>query len=321
MKLVAILIPKHYKLLSIAAIVEVFDAVNRMHVEMGKEAPFGIQLVAFHAEHESMEFYGYPVSTLEDAAAPQLVMIPSFSTDNISETIGLNAKIIPWLRTQYETGSELACFCTGAFLLGASGLLNGKLATTHMDAGAAFAKSFPEVKLMLDKTVTADSRLYTSGGATSTFHLLLHLVNRHCGKAVAIRIAKLFAVDMDRHNQSYFGSFEPLHDHADELVATAQKSIESNYHDVGTIEEMIRDIPSSRRNIVRRFKQVTGVTPIEYLQQVRVAAAKKLLEQTSQQMSEIVFNAGYNDAKAFRKVFRKSVGMTPSEYREKFHVF
>ncbi|HSC36365.1 MAG TPA: helix-turn-helix transcriptional regulator, partial [Chitinophagaceae bacterium] len=77
--------------------------------------------------------------------------------------------------------------------------------------------------------------------------------------------------------------------------------------------------PASRRNIVRRFKQVTGITPIEYLQKTRIEAAKKLLEQTNQQMTEVMLNCGYNDAKAFRKIFRKTVGMTPTGYREKFH--
>jgi len=83
---------------------------------------------------------------------------------------------------------------------------------------------------------------------------------------------------------------------------------------------MIKDIPASRRNIVRRFKQVTGITPIEYLQQTRIEAAKKLLVQTDKQMTEVILNSGYSDPKAFRKIFRKAVGMTPSAYREKFHV-
>jgi transcriptional regulator GlxA family with amidase domain len=149
---------------------------------------------------------------------------------------------------------------------------------------------------------------------------LLHLVYRHCGKDIVVRAAKVFAIDLDRDNQSYFGTFRPSRNHQDDLVATAQQRIETSYHDTGTIEEMIKDLPASRRNMVRRFKQVTGITPIEYLQQTRIEAAKKLLEQTSQQMTEVILNSGYNDPKAFRKIFRKTVGMTPSEYREKFQV-
>ena len=132
--------------------------------------------------------------------------------------------------------------------------------------------------------------------------------------------AKIFAIDMNRESQSYFSTFSPDRNHNDDLVATAQEKIETNYQDIVTIEEIIKDIPSSRRNMVRRFKQVTGITPIEYLQLTRVEAAKKLLEETNKQMSEVIFNTGYNDPKAFRKIFRKNVGMTPSEYRDRFQV-
>jgi transcriptional regulator GlxA family with amidase domain len=125
---------------------------------------------------------------------------------------------------------------------------------------------------------------------------------------------------MDRDKQSYFSTFQPSKNHKDDLVASAQQKIESNYHDTATIEELIKDIPTSRRNIVRRFKQVTGITPIEYLQQTRIEAAKKLLERTSHQMNEVIFQSGYSDPKAFRKMFKKNVGMTPSQYREKFQV-
>jgi transcriptional regulator GlxA family with amidase domain len=190
----------------------------------------------------------------------------------------------------------------------------------HVDACGGFALAFPSVKLKADKTVTEDGRLYTSGGATSTFHLLLHIIQRYCGNDVAVKTAKFFAIDMDRDNQSYFSTFQPMRDHNDELVASAQHKIEHNYNDACTIEEIIKDIPASRRNIVRRFKQVTGITPIEYLQQTRIEAAKKLLVQTDKQMTEVIHYSGYSDPKAFRKIFRKAVGMTPTEYRDKFHV-
>ncbi|WP_246229675.1 helix-turn-helix domain-containing protein [Mucilaginibacter humi] len=100
----------------------------------------------------------------------------------------------------------------------------------------------------------------------------------------------------------------------------AQRSIESSYNSTGTIEELIKEIPGSRRNIARRFKQVTGITPIEYLQKTRIEAAKKLLVETNQQMTEVMVNSGYTDPKAFRKIFRKTVGMTPTGYREKFYM-
>ncbi|TKC06557.1 helix-turn-helix domain-containing protein [Pedobacter polaris] len=321
MKKIAVLLSKNYKLLSVAAILEVFETVNKFHLANNEEKPFLIKLLASPEEAaKNNEAFGYPLLAINTPEVMDLILLPAFTTENMPQTIQTNSACIPHLIKQYNQGASIGTFCTGAFLLGASGLLNGKIATTHVDASSGFAIAFPEVKLKADKTVTQDGRLYTSGGATSSFHLLLHLIQEFCGKEMAIKTAKVFAIDMDRDRQSYFSTFQPSRNHNDDLVAIAQEKIESNYHDTATIEELIKDIPSSRRNIVRRFKQITGITPIEYLQQTRIEAAKKLLERTAQQMSEIIFHSGYSDPKAFRKIFKKSVGMTPSQYREKFQV-
>jgi transcriptional regulator GlxA family with amidase domain len=318
---VGLLLIKQYRLLSVAAILDVFETVNKFYKNDGQSAQFAISLLQLAGDEQSADLvFGYQPQSLHTVSEKDLILIPAFSTDNIKDALVENYGYIPWLIHQYQNDAEIATFCTGAFLLGATGLLNGKIATTHVDSCNGFAAAFPSVNLRADKTVTEDEKLYTSGGATSTFHLLLHLIQLHCGKDIAIRAAKVFAIDMDRDNQSYFSTFQPTRNHNDNLVATAQQKIEDHYHDTGTIEEIIKDIPSSRRNIARRFKQVTGITPIEYLQQTRIEAAKKLLEQTSQQMTEVIFNTGYNDPKAFRKIFRKAVGMTPSEYRDKFQV-
>lgn len=321
MKKIGLLLSTDYKLLSVAAVLEVFETVNKFSVANDKPKPFEIYLLASDENvAQTKVALGYQLTSLKDAPVMQIILIPAFTSDNMQTSLMANMNCIPHLVAQYQKGACLGSFCTGAFLLGASGLLNGKIATTHVDASNGFSNAFPLVKLKVDKTVTQDDRLYTSGGATSSFHLLLHLVHEYCGKEMAIRIAKVFAIDMDRENQSYFSTFHPSKDHTDELVAIAQSKIEANYQDSATIEELIKDIPSSRRNIVRRFKQVTGITPIEYLQQTRIEAAKKLLEKTNQQMNEIIYSSGYNDPKAFRKVFKKSVGMTPTQYREKFQI-
>lgn len=313
-----LILTKRYRLLSVAAILDVFETVNNLYKKENKDCPFRIMLISSGEAAEESAFSGYPVLPAGRMEQSDLILIPAFSTDNIQASIRENAAFIPWLRQQYREGAEIATFCTGAFLLGATGLLNGRQATTHIDACNAFSSAFPEVSLKPDKVVTGENGLFTSGGATSSFHLLLYLIRGYCGKEVAVKTAKLFAVDMDRVNQSYFGTFLPAQGHNDELVALTQRKIEEAYHHSCTIEEMIRDVPASRRNIARRFKQVTGITPIEYLQKIRIEAAKRLLEQTNQQMLEVMMSSGYNDPKAFRKIFRKTVGMTPTSYRAKF---
>jgi transcriptional regulator GlxA family with amidase domain len=321
MRKIGVLLTKNYKLLSIAAILEVFETVNKFHLDEQQEQPFDIQLLEAEDENVQVkEAFGYPLKSIQEPGLIDLILIPAFTSTNLPQTLKENSRYVPYLHKQFQQGASIGTVCTGAFLLGASGLLNGKIATTHVDAITNFAIAFPEVNLKADKTVTQDGRLYTSGGATSSFHLLLHLIHEFCGSEMAIKTAKLFAIDMDRDKQTYFSTFQPSKNHTDELVASAQQKIESNYHDTATIEELIKDIPSSRRNIVRRFKQITGITPIEYLQQTRIEAAKKLLERTSHQMNEVIFQSGYSDPKAFRKMFKKNVGMTPSQYREKFQV-
>ncbi|HWK02752.1 MAG TPA: helix-turn-helix domain-containing protein [Puia sp.] len=316
-----ILLTRKYRLLSVAAILDVFETVNRFYTEEGLEPPFCIKVLCSAGMKQAgmADFAGYQPQSIQDQPKQDLIFIPAFVTDDIKETISANQEYIPWLKQQHLAGAEIASYCTGAFLLGATGLLDGRMATTHIDACPAFASVFPAVRLEPDRIVTGESGLYTSGGATSGFHLMLHLIEQRCGKEMAVRTAKIFAIDMDRGQQTYFATFLPKHNHHDELVAMAQQKIAAAYQEAETIEVMIRDVPASRRNIVRRFKQVIGITPIEYLQKTRVEAAKKLLEQTNQQMTEVMLNSGYNDPKAFRKVFRKTVGMTPTCYREKFH--
>jgi len=317
-----LILPYDYKLLSIAAILDVFETVNRISVEENRERPFNIYIVRTKEQMETEDsmFHNYRVNSLQSDLKADVVLIPSFTTNNMAESLRKNQGYIGWLHRQYEAGSVIASFCTGTFLFGASGLLNGKLATTHIDACNGFSSAFPEVILKPDSVVTTDGRLYTSGGSTSTFHLLLRLVQKYCGNEMTIRIAKIFSIDMDRYKQSYFGTFVPNRNHRDELVKKVQDNIETMYSEIGTLENLIKDIPSSRRNFVRRFKLATGIPPIEYLQNVRIESAKKKLEQTNQNINEIIEQTGYSDPKSFRKVFNKLVGMTPLEYREKFNV-
>jgi len=322
MKSLGVIVPFDFKLLSIAAILDVFETVNRIYAENKKELPFGIHILQSpeQIKQGGSSFHGHLIESIYTDIKFDIVLIPSFTTLNMKDTIDKNQVFIPWLQQQYKAGSEIASFCTGAFLFGATGLLNGKSATTHVDACSAFSASFPSVYVKPEQTVTVDERCYMSGGSTSTFHLLVLLVQKFCDNETAIRIAKIFAIDLDRHMQSYFSTFRPNYTHNDDLIKKIQRNIENNYLEINTIDEVIKDLPASRRNILRRFKQVTGVPPIEYLQHIRIETAKKQLEQTNQSVSEIIFHTGYSDPKAFRKTFNKLVGMKPLEYREKFRV-
>ena len=315
----AILLTKNYRLLSVAAILDLFETVNQERTKNDEQPYFQLNLLYSGAySNEVVPFEKYHPKPLKEAGKQDLILVPAFDTKDLRASVNSNMAFLPFLNDQYHQGAEVGSFCTGAFLLAASGLLDGKTATTHIHCAQAFSDAFPHVILKEDAVVTHEERLYTSGGATSSFHLMLQLIQRYCGKEVAVKMAKVFAIDMNREQQRYFGTFSPLQDHGDDLVTKTQRCIENAYSDPGTIEQILHDIPASRRNIVRRFKLATGTTLIEYLQKTRVEAAKKMLEQTNKSIMEIMLDTGYNDLKTFRQLFKKSSGMTPKEYRDKF---
>ncbi len=322
MKNLAILLPADYKLMSVASILEVFETVNAIHVQRRKEVPFRISIVRTREQiaSDSSEFHGYKLKPISSRTYYDVIFIPSFTTGDMARTIMKNGAYSGWLNDQFEKGADIASFCTGAYLFAASGLLNGRLATTHVDYCADLMVTYPRIYAKPGRTLTVDGRCYTSGGSTSAFHLLVFLVQKYCGNEIAVRISKIFSIELDRHQQTYFSTFRPDYSHNDDLVRKVQKRIESNFGSIQTIDEVTRDLPASRRNIVRRFKQITGVPPIEYLQNIRIEMAKRKLEQSDLSISEIISETGYADPKSFRKVFTKLVGIKPLEYREKFKV-
>ncbi|HYD91195.1 MAG TPA: helix-turn-helix domain-containing protein [Flavobacterium sp.] len=312
----AVLLTKGHRLLSVAAILDVFETANRFYAEEGRTTPFNVELVHL-PQHECQSFTGHLPVVVDDKYY-DLVLIPSFSNEGPGTFMKANEGWVPWLQAQYNKGAAIGSFCTGAFLLAATGLLDNKPATTHINAERSFARLFPLVQLQAEAVVTGKDRIYTSGGATNTFHLLMLLLEIYCSKQIAVKAAKVFSIDLDRNRQTYFGSFSPVEDHSDDLVKRAQEEIRKKYSTANTIEELITDVPASRRNLVRRFKQVTGITPIEYLQKTRIEAAKQMLEESQYSILEVMLESGYNDLKTFRTLFKKNVGMTPKMYREKF---
>jgi transcriptional regulator GlxA family with amidase domain len=310
---VGIILSKGHRLLSVAALLDVFETANLI----SNEQKFEIILLNLKG-HETDGYKGYEQKYFNEREHYDLLLLPAFRQDSIPKALTDNKDWIPLLQQQYNKGAAIGSFCTGAFLLASTGLLDGKAATTHINAEAAFTKMFPNVNVHPQAVVTAQDRIYTSGGATNTFHLLMYLLEIYGSKELAIRAAKVFSVDLDRSRQDYFGTFLPEENHGDDLVKKAQEEIKKNFSKASTIEEIITDVPSSRRNLVRRFKHVTGITPIEYLQKTRIEAAKQLLEQSRHSIAEVMFESGYNDLKTFRTLFKRNVGMTPKDYREKF---
>jgi transcriptional regulator GlxA family with amidase domain len=233
--------------------------------------------------------------------------------------VAQNGEAIPWIIRQYKMGAEIACMCIGSFFLASTGLLDGKPCATHWLSANDFRRLFPDVLLMDDKIMTAADGIYTSGGAYSFTNLLLYLVEKYAGREAAIMASKTFMIDIDRSTQSPFLMFAGQKGHGDDAVLQAQAFIEQNFTEKLSVDELTERFGVGRRSFERRFKKATANTVVEYIQRVKIEAAKKALEGGRKTVSEVMYEVGYNDSKAFRDVFKKFVGMSPVDYRWKYN--
>ncbi len=315
MKHVSILVPESAVLAAIDDPRHVFSMVNSFFENEGKPPVFNIKLVGLKKEvklHNS-SFSVHTDALLDEVKKTDLIFIPAF-VGNLQTALETNKDFIPWIVEQYEKGAEVVSLCVGAFLLAKTGLLNGKKCSTHWRAADEFRKMFPEVDLVTDKIITEEQGIYTSGGATSYWNLLLYLVEKYTSRETAILTSKVFAIDTERHSQSQFIMFKGQRTHADEGIKKAQKFIENNFQERITIDELSSKCALSRRSLERRFKKATNNTVNEYIQRVKIEAAKKSFETSRKNITEVMFDVGYSDTKAFRGTFKKITGMTPFDY-------
>jgi len=166
--------------------------------------------------------------------------------------------------------------------------------------------------------MTEKEGVYTSGGAYSYLNLILYLIEKHVGREIAVLIAKSFMIDIDKKSQSSFIIFKGQKSHDDNAIKKAQDYIEANYKDKITVDKIASIIALSRRNFERRFKKATANTVLEYIQRVKIEAAKLSLESARENINEVMQNVGYSDPKAFRVTFKKITGLSPIDYRKKY---
>jgi transcriptional regulator GlxA family with amidase domain len=320
MKKVSILVPESSVMQAIADPQYLFTAVNQFFLAAGKTPLFEVELVGAKKEVQLNDGY-YSVHTdrqLKDVKKTDLVFIPALFGD-MSSAIKKNEVLVPWIVQQYGRGAEVASLCVGAFLLASTGLLNGKKCSTHWGFQNEFREMYPDVDLVDGSIVTEENGIYSSGGANSYWNLLLHLVEKYTDRETAILASKYFAIDIDRNSQAAFAMFKGQKDHADKEILKAQQYIEKNIHERITIDELAEKAAVGRRTFERRFKLATNNSVLEYIQRVRIEAAKRQFETSRKNINEVMYEVGYSDTKAFRDLFKKITGLTPVEYRNKYN--
>jgi len=321
MKHVSILVPRGAAALGcIEGSFILFNKANDFLAMRGRAPLFHVQLVGLTADAQQYDrpFSVRPDVPIDKVRRTDLIIIPAVNGD-MTKVIEANKGFLPWIVQQYKAGAEVASLCVGAFLLAATGLLKGRQCATHWLSAGDFRARFPEVNLVSDSIITDEGGIYSSGGANSFWNLLLYILEKYTDREIAIYASKFYEIDIQRDTQSPFLIFKGQKEHRDQEVKKAQEFIEANYRGRLTVDALCSLLALGRRSLERRFKQATGNTISEYIQRVRIEAAKKSLETSRKNVAEVMYEAGYSDTKAFRMVFRKFAGMSPLDYKSRYN--
>ncbi len=319
MKNISILVPESAVAEAVANPRYMFSAANQFLQASGKEPLFHVQLVGKH-RHVKVHDGFFSVTTeklLNEVDQTDLIIIPALFGD-MRAAVEKNKPAIPWVVDHYKKGTEVASLCVGAFLLASTGLLNGRKCSTHWAYYNEFRETFPDVEVADGSIITEEGRIYSSGGANSYWNLLLLLLEKYTDRDTALMASKYFAIDIDRDSQAPFMMFEGQKGQNDEEIKQAQLHIENHVDEKITVDYLADMVAISRRSFERRFKNATNNTVVEYIQRVKIEAAKRGFEATRKNITEVMFDVGYTDTKAFRTVFKKITGLTPIEYRNKY---
>ena len=319
MKEIALVIHEDATLSTITGAMDMFIHTNSLYQQIGKSQPFKL-ILAGEKENNSL----LPINPLfvsyrriDELEHPDLIIVPAFYGDRDS-MLKKHRDMIKWIKEKYEAGSEIASLCAGIYFLAEAGLLPGRSCTAHWSDMDDIVRRYPDVNFQSDMVITDQEGIYTSGGAFSSLNLILYMIEKFCGREVGIWASKMFSLDMDRMSQSHFAVFKGQRQHRDNDILKAQTYIEENHHMPLNIEDIAEKSNMSKRNFIRRFKKATHNTPFEYLQRVKIEAAKKALEKGNQNINLLMYDAGYNDIKTFREVFKKITGLTPQDYKRKY---
>lgn len=257
--------------------------------------------------------------SLAEIASTDLVLIPGFLF-TLKQALPALPSYAAWLRQHYAQGAVVASMCTAAFMLAEAGLLDGHRATTHWALAALFRRRYPEVQLDEGQMLCEDNRLLTSGGASASMDLLLHLIRRFASLELAQMCSKYLLIDNVRREQSVYVMWSLPKEHGDGDILRVQNWLDEHFAQPVLIDELAQRFGFGIRNFKRRFKEATGYTPLAYLQTLRLEKAKQLLESTRASLDSITYQVGYADSSSFRRLFVQRVGLLPAAYRKKFQI-
>lgn len=321
MKHISILPLYDATLASIDSSHQLFSRVNDFMKYKGKPAFYDIEIVGL-SEETKLSNGLYTISsdrTIHQVKETDVIVLPLLCGD-FKRAIQENKRYTDWLIGHYQNGAEIICLCVGSFYLASTGLLDKKECAVHWAAKNEFKEMFPDIKVIEDTIITDENGIYTCGGGYSYLNLLLYIFEKHLDRGISILASKMFEIDIERKSQNPYVIFIGQKRHGDEVVLKVQEWIENNPTKTYTVNDICDKFNIGRRTLERRFRKCTDNSIAEYIQRVKVEFAKKHLEAGSKTVNEIIYETGYNDTDAFRKVFRKYTDLTPVKYRKKYAI-
>jgi transcriptional regulator GlxA family with amidase domain len=258
-----------------------------------------------------------PSCSIRDVKQTDIIVIPACGMD-VQSQAARHRPLIRWLRRSHARGTNIAGICTGVAFLAEAGLLDGKQATTHWAVADLFRQRYPKVRWEPEQFVTEDGRVFCGGGLYSSVDLSLYLVEKFCGREVALQCAKSLLVNMPRSRQSGYSVLPLSRQHSDDRIRQVEAFLQENFDRDVSIAGLADRIGMGPRNFIRRFKAATGCLPGAYIQKLRVTAARELLEHGAESIQTVCSKSGYEDLAFFRSLFKRHTGMTPAEYRKRF---
>jgi len=261
--------------------------------------------------------------SIDSVDSTEIVIVPSVLLKSEGWRKGRYPRLLGWVKRMHERGAVICSACSGIFLLAEAGLFDGKDATVHFGYARAFSELYPDVTVHPERVLVVSGRreeLVSSGASTTWHDLVLYLTARFAGATTAQEMARAFALQWHQDGLTPYIVFEGKSDHGDAEIQSAQQWLGRNFAIAHPVEELIKRSKLAERTFKRRFVAATGLTPIVYVQRLRVEDAKRRLERTEAPVDEIGWRVGYEDPAFFRRLFKRTTGMAPGAYRKRFRI-
>ncbi|HSF47850.1 MAG TPA: helix-turn-helix domain-containing protein [Burkholderiales bacterium] len=328
--------PRHISLVAlpdavVSTLFGIFDVMNAFALVgvsnggSGARAPFHIEIVG-EAVGPLELASGVPVNVqraINTIETSDIVIVPSVLLRPEGWKKNRYPRLVEWVHRMYDRGAVLCSACSGIFLLAETGLFDGKDATVHFGYAGAFAAAYPAVPIHPERVLVISGlreELVSSGASTTWHDMVLYLIARYAGATTAQEVARLFALQWHHDGLTPYIIFEGKTDHGDGEIQSAQQWLSKHFSVANPVEKMIRRSKLAERTFKRRFATATGLTPIAYVQRLRIEDAKRRLERTDASVDEISWRVGYEDAAFFRRLFKRTTGLAPSAYRKRFRI-